>query len=240
MDAWLAGAKDGSVRTRSGDRYKPSVLRSHETSMRLRVLDELGALKLSDVTRPQLQDVADRMLANGLDPSTIRNALMPLRTIFRAPFLAASSPSTDGGSRAAAVRGKRDRIASPAEAVALLAALPEQERALWATACYAGLRLGELRALRFEDVDLDAGVIRVERSWDPKEGVIEPKSRARAADGPDRGRASLAPRRAPAAAVVAGGSHLRTHRRRALQREHSEQAGGEGVGEARRRPHRPA
>jgi integrase len=48
---------------------------------------------------------------------------------------------------------------------------------VWATAMYAGLRLGELRALRWEDVDLGAGVIRVKRSWDPKAGEIEPKSR---------------------------------------------------------------
>ena len=39
---------------------------------------------------------------------------------------------------------------------------------LWATAVYAGLRRGELLALRWEDVDLKAGLIRVERAWDPK------------------------------------------------------------------------
>ena len=33
-------------------------------------------------------------------------------------------------------------------------------------------------ALRWEDVDLAKGVIRVERSWDVREGVVEPKSRA--------------------------------------------------------------
>ena len=49
---------------------------------------------------------------------------------------------------------------------------------MWATAFYAGLRLGELWALRDEDVDLELGVIRVERSWDRRDGVIEPKSRA--------------------------------------------------------------
>jgi len=43
---------------------------------------------------------------------------------------------------------------------------------------YAGLRLGELRALRVEDVDLANGVIRVERGWDPVEGEIELKSHA--------------------------------------------------------------
>jgi len=43
---------------------------------------------------------------------------------------------------------------------------------------YAGLRRGELRALRIEDVDLAAGVIRIERSWDDEEGSIAPKSAA--------------------------------------------------------------
>ena len=42
---------------------------------------------------------------------------------------------------------------------------------------YAGLRLGELQALRVESIDLAAGVIHVERGWDAKEGAIEPKSR---------------------------------------------------------------
>src|SRR5437899_1071776 len=36
--AWLEGALDGRIRNRSGDRYKPSVLRGYDTSMRLRVL----------------------------------------------------------------------------------------------------------------------------------------------------------------------------------------------------------
>ena len=76
------------------------------------------------------------------------------------------------------VRGRRDRIASPKEAAALIAAVREEDRAVWATAFYAGLRLGELLALRDDDVDLELGVIRVERAWDPHAGVIEPKSRA--------------------------------------------------------------
>ena len=62
----------------------------------------------------------------------------------------------------------------------MLAALPEAHRPVWATALYAGLRFGELAALRWSDVDLAAGVIRVERSWDPKEGgqYVEVKSHA--------------------------------------------------------------
>jgi len=64
------------------------------------------------------------------------------------------------------------------EAEALLAALPDRDRALWATAMFAGLRLGELQALRVESIDLASGVVRIERGWDAKEGEIEPKSAA--------------------------------------------------------------
>jgi integrase len=76
------------------------------------------------------------------------------------------------------VRGRRERVASVDEAAALLAALPAFERALWATAFYAGLRLGELQGLDWSDVDFVQNLIRVERSWDRQVGVIEPKSRA--------------------------------------------------------------
>jgi integrase len=43
---------------------------------------------------------------------------------------------------------------------------------------YAGLRRGELKALRAESIDLAAGVINVERGWDEKEGEIAVKSHA--------------------------------------------------------------
>ena len=42
----------------------------------------------------------------------------------------------------------------------------------------AGLRRGELQALRVRDIDLQSNLIAVERGWDQVEGVIEPKSRA--------------------------------------------------------------
>jgi integrase len=143
------------------------------------VLPKLGGARLSEIRRIDVQDLADRFCAESLDASTVRNTLMPLRAIFRRALArgeVAVNPTT--GLELPAVEGSRDRIASPAEATALLAALPERDRALWATAMYAGLRRGELLALRWEDVDVTAGVIHVERSWDAKEGVIAPKSRA--------------------------------------------------------------
>ncbi|HZQ64229.1 MAG TPA: site-specific integrase [Gaiellaceae bacterium] len=201
-EAWKGGAEDGTIRTRSGDVYKPSALRGYEQAMRLRILDELGALRLSDVSRLLLQDLADRLLADGVDPSTIRNTFLPLRAVYRRALSRGEvAVNPTAALELPAVRGRRERIASPAQAAALIATLntehPEHDRAAWAVAFYAGLRLGEIQALHDEDVDLTAGVIHVHRSWDKKAGLIEPKSAA-------------GKRKVPIVAALRG--HLAAHR----------------------------
>jgi len=180
-DRWLEGAREGSVRNRSGDRYKPSAIRSYDAALRLRLLDELGPVRLSEVSRADLQRVAGRLLAKGHSASTIRNTFLPLRAIYRdaeAHGHVAVNPTT--ALRLPASRGSRDRIAAPAEAARLLDAVPGRDRALWATALYGGLRRGELAALQWSDVDLAGGVLRVERSWDfggaADKELVDPKS----------------------------------------------------------------
>ena len=62
-------------------------------------------------------------------------------------------------------------------AAARIDALGEKDRSFSAAARCAGLRRGELMALRWEDVDLAKNLITVAVSWDVKTGPIEPKSR---------------------------------------------------------------
>lgn len=175
----LDGMREGTVRTRSGDPYKPSAIRSYDESLRVHVLPPIGAMRLSDVKHKHVQHIADRLHAEGKSPSTIRNAIIPLRVIYRRAMRAGDvSVSPCANLELPAVRGRRERIPSPQEVTALLAALAERDRALWATALYAGLRRGELRALRWEDIDLRAGVIHVRRSMDIRGPIIAPKSAA--------------------------------------------------------------
>ncbi|MGH3032991.1 MAG: tyrosine-type recombinase/integrase [Gaiellaceae bacterium] len=192
--AWLEGAKSGAIRTRAGGAYKPSAIRGYTTALyaehelpggrRFGLLYDFGGSRLADIRRGDLQGLVETMQAAGFDASTIRNYLMPVRAIFRRAIRAGDisvNPTADLD--LPAVRGRRDRIAPPEEAAKLLAALRADDRVVWATALYAGLRRGELLALTWDDVDLAAGRVRVERSWDPggkdqEAGVIEPKSRA--------------------------------------------------------------
>ena len=77
-------------------------------------------------------------------------------------------------------------MADRAEAEALIGALAgdeHDERALGACAFY-GLRRGELRAVRWSDVDFAAGMIHVVRGWDDADGPITTKSLAGERRGP--------------------------------------------------------
>lgn len=176
---WLEAAHSGAVRDRSGHTYKPGTLREYGRVMALRVLPEFGHLSLSELSRVEVQRFVDGMLAQDLAPSTIRNTLNPLQAIYRHVVrrdLLAVNPTRE--IELPADRGRRDRIATAAEATRLLAALPASDRPIWATAFYAGLRRGELQALRWNDADLASSEITVRRSWDQYEGPVPAKSGA--------------------------------------------------------------
>jgi integrase len=178
-DALVAGMKDGSIFDRTGRPYKPSTVRSYEQCLTSHVLPVLGHLRLDGVERGHVQDLIEQMHGNGFSASTIRNVVCALQVICRRavrrgeltvdPTRALDLPT---GSK------RRDRIETPASAATLIEALPQVQRAFWATAFYAGLRRGELRGLRWVDVDFDESLLRVERGWDDVEGPIDPKSDA--------------------------------------------------------------
>jgi integrase len=172
--------RSGVVLTRGGDRYKPSVCDGYERLLAKYVAPALGACLVADVRRRDVQALVDRLVGGGLDASTVRNAIQPLQVIYRRAVrdeLVAVNPTRE--LTLPAVRGKRDRIATPDEARRLIAALPVADRVVWALAFYAGLRRGELLALRWRDVDTDAGRITVDRAWcSHSHTFTEPKSGA--------------------------------------------------------------
>jgi len=183
-EAAIAGMKAGTVRNRSGRAYKPSAVREYERYLTQVIYPALGPYPLGEVRRGQVQRLADKLLNDGYDPSTVRNALMPLRVIYRRALKledVAINPTTDLD--LPAVEGKRERIAAPLEAAQLIDTL-RADQALWSFAFYEGLRRGELAALRVEHIDLDTDTVRVRKGWDRVEGEIELKSGAGRRDLP--------------------------------------------------------
>lgn len=188
-DAWrtfLSAAENGSATARGGQRYKASSLRYLRNGW-AKVDPQIGSRKLSAVRLADVQDLIDRLAADGLTPHQIRGAVATLRIIYRRALVrgqVAVNP-TVGVELPRADRADKERVVSRERAAELIAAVRERDRAVWATAFYAGLRRGELQALRWKHVDFTAGVIRVRRSYDTG-GKIEqePKSKKAVRDVP--------------------------------------------------------
>lgn len=179
LDELIAGMRDGSVFDRSGRAYRPSTIRNYEADVRRWLIPALASFRLRELRRSDVQALIDRMHADGLAGSTIRNKIEPLRVLYRRAVQdeeVTTNPTTH--LRLPALATSARRIADPARAAILLDALPDSERALWATAFYAGLRIGELRALRWRSVDFDAGLIRVDAGWDDYDGEQDTKTAA--------------------------------------------------------------
>ena len=177
-EAWISGAESGEIRNRSGHPYKPATIRGYRQALADHILPSIGTRKLNTITTADLQELVDGWQAGHREASTIRNSIKPLQAIYRRARSREGLPvNPTHDLELPAPRPKEVQIVAPEEAAGLLAAVPDQDRAIWATARYAGLRYGELRALRWGSVDLAAGTIRVVESWDPKEGPIPPKTR---------------------------------------------------------------
>ena len=81
-ETFWAGICSGAILDRKLKPYKPSTARSYEANLRKRVLPAFGRMKLAEITRNDLQDFADGLLASGLSPASVLNVLMPLRPIY--------------------------------------------------------------------------------------------------------------------------------------------------------------
>ncbi len=174
-EQWIIAARAGVVRARGGSEYKPGVLRSYELSFQGRLLRSFGRDKVGDIRRARVQRYVDQLVAEGLAAQTVRNTINALRVLFKYAVrseLVRVNPCD--GLELPSGGTIRDRIEDPSGALRLVQALDRAEdRALMATAFFAGLRRGELMALRWKDVNLLGPTITV----DAERGSYDPKTR---------------------------------------------------------------
>ena len=178
---FIEDMKAGRVRPKKRERYKPSTIRSYDQHLRRRIAPtQLGSMRVTEIRRLDVQAFVDEWLGKGLDASTVNNMLNPIQAFYRRAHNreeVAHNPTErieipDPGNR------RPTRVASREEAVSLLSPMRPDDRVIWATAFYAGLRRGELQALRCCDIDFAGAAICVEYGWDQYEGQILPKSEA--------------------------------------------------------------
>jgi len=154
---------------------KPSTVTDYRHTVE-RLMRDLGSLALEDVTPEHLERWKSTLSVSN---RTVAKYLVILHGIFRRAMKVWGLPRNP----AASVERPRFRVSddldafSPEEVWALVrAAASKQDACMFLTAAFTGLRMGELLALEWRDIDFAGDAIRVRRSYNVHGGVGSPKS----------------------------------------------------------------
>ncbi|HUZ70392.1 MAG TPA: tyrosine-type recombinase/integrase [Candidatus Saccharimonadales bacterium] len=154
---------------------RPSTHRRYSELVNVHLIPGLGKLRLAAL---QPTDV-DAFLAAKLDSGPAPRTVHHMRAVLRAALtqavrdgLIVRNPA--GLSRPVRVEHREMTVLSPEQARAFLdSAKGDRLEALYATALAIGLRQGEALGLRWQDVDLEAGTLRVEHGLQRIAGKVQ-------------------------------------------------------------------
>ena len=151
---------------------KPSTLRSYRNQFAAQIAPRIGTRPIAQLTREQVEGLVAALARDRLAPKTIRNALGLLNGIceFSVRRGWASANPCRYVDRPSVPESQDIRYLEPDEVEAVLRAVGDGDygrvhRAIILTAAMSGLRMGELLALRWLDVDWRAQRIRVRRNY---------------------------------------------------------------------------
>ncbi|MCB5943939.1 site-specific integrase [Acidocella sp. KAb 2-4] len=157
------------------DRYLPHVQERQrsahnvEAYLRKRILPALGKKALDEVTPQDVAELRRKMVAEGLANGTVNRHLATLRAMFNLAMKWELYEGKNPASSPGMLREvHRDKYLSPAETQALFRALAadpdETAAAVLALLAVTGARRGEALKARWENVDLERGLLTVPRS----------------------------------------------------------------------------
>jgi integrase len=142
---------------------KPQTWTRYAAIMRLHVLPSLGSLQISRVTEVNLTGLYAEVAAKGLGGTSCHHVAVVLGTLLedaRRRRLIQANPARNV--RAPRMQHRPKTILGEAEARRLLDAVRgDAAEALYTLALTTGMRQGELLALHWRDVDLEAGRVNV-------------------------------------------------------------------------------
>src|SRR5919112_3180844 len=167
LDRWINDSVRDTVRQRTWERY--------EQIVRVHIKPALGRVKLKDLTATHARGLYREKLESGSSPRTVQYIHTTLRKALQDAVSDGLIPrNIADGIKAPRPKKKEINPLSPEQARAFLAAAHgDRFEALYVLALHCGLREGELLGLKWDDVDLESGMLRVRRTLsEPRSGYV--------------------------------------------------------------------
>lgn len=154
---------------------KPSTQHGYAEVCRNTLMPLFGDRPVASLSLKDFAEMDAALVRRGVGAARRRNHIVTLRSILRAAVVGELLDELPKFPPVPKVGMKVPRAPSPEEVAACIDAARPSMRVALALAAYAGLRAGEVRALRRMDVDLDEGVI-VVRQAQTRGVIAAPKS----------------------------------------------------------------
>jgi integrase len=172
------------LKERAARDRRTSTLVCYQTVFKCHLLPDFGPREVGTIRRADIADHFDAMRSAGATVQTVNRTLRAMKAVLffalerelvERNVMQRFRPFEGGKSERHVSRG----AFSESEVQAVIAAARPHERALIGLLCFTGLRPGEAYALDWSAIDLEAGCLRVLRSWDHRGGkFVEPKTAA--------------------------------------------------------------
>ena len=143
---------------------KPSTRFSYENRLNSLLVPRFGDTALADLTGEMLTALDAELAADGLKASTRQKVHIVFRSVVRLAVAAGMLAAVPTLPRIPRVGRKMVRPFHRDDLDAILAKSPAHSRLAFALAAFAGLRAGEVRGLRWTDIDLKGNTLTVRRA----------------------------------------------------------------------------
>ncbi|MDP9380444.1 MAG: site-specific integrase [Chloroflexota bacterium] len=159
-------------------KLRPETRKSYALIIRVHLAPALGHIKLSDLQRAHLRSLYGELAAKGLKASTIHRIHAIVSSALQDALDDDLIPRNIArGMELDSIERDEMQTLDPQQVRTLLdAASGSHYHALLTLAIYSGMRIGELLALQWGDVDFERGMVRVNRSLTRSKTFGEPKS----------------------------------------------------------------
>lgn len=158
-----------TYRGRTGRGIRPETLAEYRRDLERYAVPFFGRTRLGQIRPSDVREFANELEAKGLSDGSVRRVMAPLRALLataREEGLIVTNPASDVRIRARSSEvpegEDKARALSPEEVGRLIAATPDGwPRVMVRLVATTGIRSGELTALRWSDLDLEAGTLTV-------------------------------------------------------------------------------